>query len=74
MELNLNFRANDLKPSLDIKYAEKWKPIGETKAMNLEEMLKDFLPEGMSLSVFMKLSINAQLNGDKALGDFKDID
>ncbi|OCK83558.1 acyl-CoA N-acyltransferase [Lepidopterella palustris CBS 459.81] len=45
LELNLDFRANDLKPSLDIRYSEKWKPIGETKAMDVKEMLKGFLPD-----------------------------
>ncbi|OCK99112.1 histone acetyltransferase type B [Cenococcum geophilum 1.58] len=45
LELNLDFRANDLKLSLDIQYEEKWKPIGHTKAMDLKEMLKDYLPE-----------------------------
>ena len=48
LELNLDFRANDLKLSLDIQYEEKWKPIGHTKAMDLKEMLKDYLPECMT--------------------------
>ncbi|KAF2497714.1 acyl-CoA N-acyltransferase [Lophium mytilinum] len=44
LELNLDFRANDLKPSLQISYGEKWKGVGELKPMDLNEVLKKFLP------------------------------
>ncbi|KAF2085267.1 acyl-CoA N-acyltransferase, partial [Saccharata proteae CBS 121410] len=44
-ELRLDFCAHDLRPKLDISYKEKFKPIGETKAMDLQDMLKDFLPD-----------------------------
>ncbi|EOD51544.1 putative histone acetyltransferase type b catalytic subunit protein [Neofusicoccum parvum] len=53
LQLNLRFRAHDLDPSFDIQYDQKWQPIGETKAMDLNEMLKDFL-------------IPEVLNGDKS--------
>ncbi|KAK8213923.1 acyl-CoA N-acyltransferase [Phyllosticta capitalensis] len=43
LELNLDFAAHDLKPSLQIKYDKKWVPIGKTKAMDLEGILKEWL-------------------------------
>ncbi|OCL14823.1 histone acetyltransferase type B [Glonium stellatum] len=62
LELNLDFRANDLRPSLDIQYEEKWKPLGGTKAMDLKEMLKDYLPE----YVFDGTNTSAELIGSNA--------
>ncbi|KAF2804047.1 acyl-CoA N-acyltransferase [Mytilinidion resinicola] len=44
LELNLDFRANDLKPSLRISYGEKWKGVGELKPVDINEALKSFLP------------------------------
>ncbi|KAK8173580.1 acyl-CoA N-acyltransferase [Phyllosticta citrichinensis] len=60
LELNLNFTAHDLKPSLQIKYDKKWVPIGETKAMDLEAILEEFLhPDALHPE-------NAAKNGDDA--------
>ncbi|KAK7519230.1 acyl-CoA N-acyltransferase [Phyllosticta citriasiana] len=60
LELNLNFAAHDLKPSLQIKYDKKWVPMGETKAMDLEAILKEFLhPDALRPD-------NATKNGDDA--------
>ncbi|KAF2200894.1 acyl-CoA N-acyltransferase [Delitschia confertaspora ATCC 74209] len=44
LKINLDFYANDLLPSLDIRYDEKWKQIGETEAMDITEKLREFLP------------------------------
>ncbi len=40
------FRAHDLQPSLEFKHGGVFQPIGETKAMDVPELLKDFLDEG----------------------------
>ncbi|OJD36130.1 histone acetyltransferase type b catalytic subunit [Diplodia corticola] len=43
LELDLRFRAHDLKPSFSIQHGEKFKGVGKTQAMDLKAMLKDFL-------------------------------
>lgn len=43
LELNLRFRAHDLKPSFELHHGEKFKPIGDIKPVDLNEALKDFL-------------------------------
>jgi len=50
LNINIDFRANDLRPSFKITYDEKWKPIGETQAMDVEGPLREFLPPSKSLS------------------------
>ncbi|KAF2144161.1 uncharacterized protein K452DRAFT_246383 [Aplosporella prunicola CBS 121167] len=47
LEINLQFRAHDLLPSLGITYEKKFRPIGDTKAMDIKDMIKDYLPENM---------------------------
>ncbi|KAF2100470.1 acyl-CoA N-acyltransferase [Rhizodiscina lignyota] len=44
-QIDLKFRAYDLKPSVKFTYDSKFKAIGETEAMDVEGMLKEFLPE-----------------------------
>lgn len=47
LELNLRFRAHDLKPSFELHHGEKFKPIGDIKPVDLNEALKDFLSPGV---------------------------
>lgn len=45
LHVDLNFRAHDMRPRLDVRYKKEWKPLGETKAMDIKAMLKEFLPD-----------------------------
>ncbi|KAF2836760.1 acyl-CoA N-acyltransferase [Patellaria atrata CBS 101060] len=44
LRIKLSLRAHDLRPSLEIRQDEVFKPIGKTQAMDVKEMMKDFLP------------------------------
>jgi histone acetyltransferase 1 len=69
LELDLDFRANDLKPSLRISYGEKWKPVGETKAMDLNAMLREALPECMSILLSFDLGVSQEGNDRLTFAD-----
>lgn len=47
LNISINFRAHDLKPTLKIKYAQKLPAINDTMAdlMDVEGKLRKFLPE-----------------------------
>lgn len=50
--MNLRYRANDMRPHFQMAYGAKFKPIGETEAMDPTAMLRDegHLPDSMHLS------------------------
>ncbi len=48
-QINLRFRAHDLQPSLEFKHDGVFEAIGETKPVDILEILKEFLPEGKRL-------------------------
>jgi histone acetyltransferase 1 len=50
--IRLRFAAHDLRPHCHISYDEKFKPIGDTQALNLLDALKPFVQEGMSELLF----------------------
>lgn len=55
LKLNLRFAAHDLRPNLEVLYDKKFKPVGDTKATDIEETLKEWTPEGEEVSaVFTK--------------------
>ena len=43
--INLRFSSHDLFPNIEIKYEEKWRTIGDTKADDLKKVFKELLPE-----------------------------
>lgn len=45
LKLNLRFAAHDLRPNLEILYDKKFKAVGDTKATDIEETLKEWTPE-----------------------------
>lgn len=47
LKINLRYNASDMRPQLSTSYGKKFKAIGETEPADIEEMMKDFLPEGM---------------------------
>jgi len=43
-QIDLDLRAHDMRPTLRIKHDAKWDMPGETKAMDIPEMLKEWIP------------------------------
>ena len=46
LKLNLRFAAHDLRPNLEVLYDKKFKAVGDTKAVDIEETLKEWVPVG----------------------------
>lgn len=44
LRINLRFAAHDLYPNLEISYDSKFVPVGDTKATDIVEILKESLP------------------------------
>lgn len=44
LEIGLRFAAHDLKPNLQISYQSKFKTVGDTSALDLNNTLEEFLP------------------------------
>lgn len=44
LHINLRFAAHDLQPNVEINYDKKFKTIGETKAADIEDVLREWLP------------------------------
>lgn len=63
LKLNLRFAAHDLRPNLEVLYDRKFKAVGDTKATNIEETLKDWTPEGGKTLVISKRGIALMLCG-----------
>ena len=45
LKLNLRFAAHDLRPNLEVIYDKKFRAVGDTKATDIEETLKEWTPE-----------------------------
>ena len=46
LRINVAFNATDMRPNLNISYGKKFKTVGETEAVDIEGILREFLPEG----------------------------
>lgn len=58
LKLNLRFAAHDLHPNLEVLYDKKFKAVGDTKATDIAETLKEWAPEGeRTLAMFEKESV-----------------
>ena len=44
LRVHLRFAAHDLQPNVEVSYDEKFDAVGGTKAMDIEDTLKEFLP------------------------------
>lgn len=44
--MNLRFSAHLLRPNLEILYDKKFKTVGDTKATDIEETLREWTPKG----------------------------
>ncbi|KAL9112601.1 MAG: hypothetical protein Q9227_003172 [Pyrenula ochraceoflavens] len=45
LDIDLKFAAHDCRPQLTITYDKKFTPVGETKALDLNKILKDWIAE-----------------------------
>ena len=50
LRINLAFNATDMRPNLNISYGKKFKTVGETEAVDIDAILREFLPEGQPSS------------------------
>ena len=46
LRINLRFSAHLLRPNLEVLYEKKFKAVGDTKATDIEQTLKEWTPEG----------------------------
>lgn len=46
LQIKIGFRADNCKPLVNVTYSDKFKPVANVKAADIEEVLKDFLPSG----------------------------
>lgn len=46
LDINLRFAAHDLLPNVSVKYDKKFKTVNDTEALDIEETLKQWMPEG----------------------------
>lgn len=46
LNINLRFAAHDLLPNITVKYSKKFKTVNDTKALDVEDTLRAWTPEG----------------------------
>jgi histone acetyltransferase 1 len=46
LKVNLSYNASDLRPNLSVASVRKFKTIGDVEAVDVEEVMKEFLPQG----------------------------
>ena len=44
LRISLRFAAHDLQPNVRITFDKKFKPVGDTKAADIQEILQDWIP------------------------------
>ncbi|KAI4127876.1 MAG: hypothetical protein LQ341_006747 [Variospora aurantia] len=76
LEINLRFAAHDLRPNVSVKYDKKFKTVNDTEALDIEETLKEWMPEASKTdpakaSFQDPATYDAQIQGDAAAKDWK---
>ena len=46
LQINLRFAAHDLRPNIEVSYDKKFKAVGDTKAADINGVLKEWISEG----------------------------
>ncbi|KAL8816538.1 MAG: hypothetical protein Q9191_008311 [Dirinaria sp. TL-2023a] len=68
LRIDLRFAAHDLRPNIEISYDKKFKAVGDTKAADINGILKEWAPE----ESFTKIAaFNSAVQNDAAAADFK---
>ena len=57
LKINLLFNASDMRPAITIKYDRKFKAVGDTEPLDIEETLAEFLPKSMLYSFLILVHI-----------------
>ncbi|MCJ1464726.1 histone acetyltransferase 1 [Pseudocyphellaria aurata] len=68
LRVHFRFAAHDLSSNVQINYDRKLKPVGNTKALDVEETLKDWIP---STAFDRPTDFDARLQHDSSAKDFK---
>ncbi|KAK3176990.1 hypothetical protein OEA41_008316 [Lepraria neglecta] len=68
LRINLRFAAHDLRPNIQVLYDKKFKAVGDTKATDIEETLREWTPE---LSFEKVGAFNSHIQNDSSAKDFK---
>ena len=53
LEIKLCFAAHDLYPNVSISYDDKFKPVGDTSATDILEVLKEYLPACETVAILL---------------------
>ncbi|KAI9675429.1 MAG: histone acetyltransferase 1 [Caeruleum heppii] len=68
LRVDLRFAAHDLRPNVEIAFEKRYKAVGETKALDVKEVLQDWLPG----SAFDPITqFNALVQSDDTATTFK---
>jgi hypothetical protein len=51
LKVNLQYDARNLRPHLSVSSSKKFNSVGDVEAVDIREVMKEFLPGGLSLSV-----------------------
>ena len=62
LKVNIQYDARNLRPQLSVSSSKKFNSVGEVEAVDVKEVLKEFLPGGL-LSVPLTSPPYAQTNG-----------
>ncbi|CAO1603288.1 histone acetyltransferase 1 [Xanthoria calcicola] len=68
LNITVRFAAHDLLPNLSVKYDKKFKTVNDTEALNIEETLKEWMPE---VSFEPPAEFNHQIQYDTAASEWK---
>lgn len=62
LRIGIRFAAHDLRSNIQITHDKRFESVGDTKATNIEETLKDWIPSSKSLLILHFYSTK-RLNG-----------
>ncbi|KAL8847768.1 MAG: hypothetical protein Q9221_007216 [Calogaya cf. arnoldii] len=68
LNITIRFAAHNLVPNVSIKYDKKFKTVEDTEALNIEETLKEWMPEG---SFGTLAEFNHKIQTDTSARDWK---
>ncbi|KAI4111113.1 MAG: hypothetical protein LQ339_000841 [Xanthoria mediterranea] len=68
LNITIRFAAHDLLPNLSVKYDKKFKTVNDTEALNIEETLKEWMPE---VSFEPPAEFNHHIQYDTAASNWK---
>ncbi|KAL8663353.1 MAG: hypothetical protein Q9168_008110 [Polycauliona sp. 1 TL-2023] len=68
LDVTIRFAAHNLHPNVAVKYDKNFKTVGDTQALDIEDTLKEWLPEG---SFETPTDFNHRLQYDKSAADWR---